>query len=128
MQEMQALKFLMNMPQKDSLILTDTLSDEELKSNILDEDYNYEDRKEFRCLSLQTKLQQYNVKRYKLSKIPTLSASANINQNAQDTKFDFFKSSEQWYTSSFIGLKLAMFPFLMAAQGMQESLQQNLIL
>ncbi len=30
------LKFLMNMPQKDSLVLTDTLSDEELKSNILD--------------------------------------------------------------------------------------------
>ena len=27
------------MPQKDQLILTDTLSDEELKSNILDENY-----------------------------------------------------------------------------------------
>ena len=46
------LKFLMNMPQKDSLILTDTLSEEELKSNVLDENYNYEDRKEFQLLGL----------------------------------------------------------------------------
>ena len=66
------LKFLMNMPQKDSLILTDTLSDEELKSNILDEDYNYEDRKEYQQLETTLKLGQYNVKRYQLSKIPTL--------------------------------------------------------
>ena len=65
------LKFLMNMPQKDNLILTDTLSDEELKSNILDEAYNYEDRKEYQQLETSIKLGQYNVKRYQLSKIPT---------------------------------------------------------
>ena len=46
----EGLKFLMNMPQKDQLILTDTLSDEELKSDILDENYNYEDRKEYQQL------------------------------------------------------------------------------
>jgi outer membrane protein TolC len=103
-----ALKFLMNMPQKDSLILTDTLSDEELKSNILEENYNYDDRKEFQLLGLQTKLQEFNVKRYKLSKIPTLSASGNFNQNAQRTKFNFFKSSERWFTSSFINFKIAV--------------------
>ena len=74
------LKFLMNMPQKDSLILTDTLSDEELKSNILDQNYNYEDRKEFQLLGLQSKLQEFNVRRYKLSKVPTLSFEASINR------------------------------------------------
>ena len=35
------LKFLLSMPQKDQLILTDTLSEQELKDNILDESYNY---------------------------------------------------------------------------------------
>lgn len=104
------LKFLMNMPQKDSLMLTDTLSDEELKSNILDENFNYDDRKEVQLLGLQTKLQEYNVKRYRLSKIPTLSASGNFSQNAQTTKFDFFKGSGSvpWYTTSFITFKLAV--------------------
>ena len=98
------LKFLMNMPQKDSLILTDTLSDEELKSNILDEAYNYEDRKEYQQLESSIKLGQYNVKRYRLSKIPTLSLSANYSKSAQRQQFDFFKGP--YFTSSFIALKL----------------------
>jgi outer membrane protein len=104
----EGLKFLMSIPQKQSLILTDTLSEEELKSNILDESYSYADRKEFQLLGLTNKLQQYNVKRYQLSKIPTLSAMASANKNAQRVKFDFFKGSEPWYTTSFINFKLAI--------------------
>jgi outer membrane protein len=98
------LKFLMHMPQKDSLILTDTLSDEELKSNILDEAYNYEDRKEYQQLETSIKLDKFNVKRYQLSKIPTLSLAANYSKSAQRQQFDFFKGP--YFTSSFISLKL----------------------
>ena len=98
------LKFLMNMPQKDSLILTDTLSDEELKSNILDEAYNYEDRKEYQQLESSITLGKYNVKRYRLSKLPTLSLAANYSKSAQRQQFDFFKGP--YFTSSFISLKL----------------------
>ncbi len=105
---MAGLKFLLNMPQKDSLILTDTLSDEELKSNILDESYNYEDRKEYQLLGLQTKLEQFNVKRYQLSKIPTLTFDANVAKNAQRTTFDFFKGGQPYYTTSFISFKLSI--------------------
>ena len=103
-----SLKFLMNMPQKDRLILTDTLSDAEIKSNILDENYNYEDRKEFQLLGLQTKLQEFNIRRYKLSKIPTLTFSANLNKNAQRTTFNFFKSGQPYFTTSFISFKLSV--------------------
>jgi len=104
------LKFLMNIPQKDSLVLTDTLSNEELKSNLLDESYNYGDRKDYQLLSLQTKLQQYNVKRYKLSKIPTLNLSGNFNENAQRTSFNFFKSgsSYPYFATSYVTLSLAV--------------------
>ena len=104
----EGLKFLMNIPQQDQIILTDTLSDEELKSGILNEDYNYEDRKEFQLLENSIELGQFNVKRYQLSKIPTLSFSANVNQNAQRNNFDFLKGSEPWYTSSFIGFNLSI--------------------
>jgi len=104
----EGLKFLMNIPQRDEIVLTDTLSDEELKSGILNEDYNYEDRKEFQLLENSIELGQFNVKRYQLSKIPTLSFSANVNQNAQRNKFDFFKGSEPWYTSSFISFNLSI--------------------
>ena len=98
------LKFLMNMPQKDSLILTDTLSDEELKSNILDEAYKYEDRKEYQQLETALQLGQYNVKRYQLSKLPTLSLVANYSKSAQRQQFDFFKGP--YFTSSFVALRL----------------------
>lgn len=106
----EGLKFLMNIPQKDQLILSDTLSDEELKSGILDENYNYEDRKEYQQLETLADLQKFNIKRYRLSKIPTISASANITQNAQRTTFDFFDFSKNqaWYSTSFLSFNIAI--------------------
>jgi outer membrane protein len=104
----EGLKLLMNVSEGDSLVLTDTLSDEEIKSNILDENYNYEDRKEYQQLETAIELDKYNVKRYQLSKIPTLSFSANFNRNAQRTTFNFLKNEEPWYTSSFISFNLAI--------------------
>ncbi len=98
------LKFLMNMPQRDQLILTDTLSEEELKSNILDQDYSYADRKEYQLLENSIDLGKYNVKRYQLSKLPTLSFAANYSKSAQRQQFDFFKGP--YFTSSFVALRL----------------------
>lgn len=102
----EGLKFLMGMPQQNSLILTDTLSEEELKSNILDQSYNYNNRKEFQLLDIATKLGEFNVRRYRLSKIPTLSATGSFNKNAQRTSFDFFKGGGQWFTTSFISMRV----------------------
>ena len=99
------LKFLLNMPQKETLVLTDTLSEDELKANILDEKYEYKDRKEFQLLTIATKLNEYNVKRYKLSRIPTISAFGSYQKNAQRSEFDFFKNGD-WFTTSLIGLKI----------------------
>ena len=104
----EGLKLLMNIPQSDSLYLSDTLSDEELKSNILDADYTYENRKEFQQLETAIELGKYNVKRYQLSRIPTLSFSANYNRNAQRTTFNFFKKEEPWFSSSFISFNLSI--------------------
>ncbi len=98
------LKFLMNMRQRDQLILTDTLSEEELKSNILDQDYSYADRKEYQLLENSIDLGKYNVKRYQLSKLPTLSFAANYSKSAQRQQFDFFKGP--YFTSSFVALRL----------------------
>ena len=98
------LKFLMSMPQKERLVLTDTLSEEELKMNILDETYNYTDRKEYQQLTLLEKLNGYNIKRYRLSKLPTVALSGNYNKTAQRQKFDFLQGT--YFTSSFIGLRI----------------------
>lgn len=103
---MQGLKFLMNVPMKDSIALTDTLSDEQIKSNILDEGYNYQDRKEYQLLGIEEDLQKLNIKRYQLSKLPTLRLTANITQSAQRSTFNFFKGGFPYYTTSFLGLSL----------------------
>ena len=102
------LKFLLSMPQKDKLVLTDTLNEEELKSNILEQDYNYKDRKEYQVLELGSKLNEFNIRRYKLSKLPTVSGMVSYNRNAQRTTFDFFKGGGDWFNTSFISLKVAV--------------------
>ena len=98
------LKFLINMPQKEELTLTDTLSEEELKTNILDESYNYKDRKEVQLSIINNKLQEYNVQRYKMSRLPVLSATASYAKQGYGNQFSFINGD--WYTTSFIGLNL----------------------
>ncbi len=100
-----ALKFLLNMPQKDVLVLTDSITEEMLKENILDSAFNYNDRKELQLLEVARELGNYNVRRYKLSYIPTLAAFASYQKNAQRSKFDFFNDGA-WFTTSVVGLKL----------------------
>ena len=102
------LKFLMSMPQKEKLILTDTLNEQELRSDLLNSAYNPEDRKEFQALNLALSLNKFNVKRYKLSKLPTLSGNFNYVRNAQRTKFDFFKGGQSWFNTALIGLRLSV--------------------
>ena len=101
------LKFLMNMPQKDSLLLTDSITEDKIKENILADNYKYEDRKEYQFLTIAKQLNEFNVRRYKLSYLPVLSAFGNYSKNAQRQRFDFFKGG-QWFTTSLIGLKLSI--------------------
>ena len=102
------LKLLMGMPGKDQLILTDTLSEQDVQLDLLDQPYNYSDRKEFRQLQSLERLRTYNLKRYKLAYFPTVSLSASYIRNAQRNKFDFFKSGEPWFTTSVIGINISV--------------------
>lgn len=98
------LKFLINMPQKEQLVLTDTLNEDELKSGILDSAYDYNDRKEFQLLTINGKLQSFSIKRYQLAKIPTLSGTVAYSKNAYGSEFNFINGD--WYTTSYVGLTL----------------------
>ena len=101
------LKTLMGMPLKDSLVLIDSISDNKLKDGMPeDEKYQYSDRKDFQYLSLAKSLREYNVRRYKLSYLPSLSFSANTSYSAQRTKFDLTHKSGTWFPSTFISFRL----------------------
>ncbi len=103
---LEGLKFLMGMPMKDSLVLTETLSDDEIKAGVLSEEYHFEDRKEYQQIQTLVELNKLNVKRYQLSKLPTLSLQANYSKSAQRNEFNFFKGP--YFTSSFIALRLSV--------------------
>jgi outer membrane protein TolC len=100
------LKYLMGMPMKYELVLTDTLSDSFLREGVLSDSVRYEDRQEYQLLKSVEKLNTYDIKRYKYTYIPTISLTGAYSRNAQRNTFDFFKGGEPWYTTSYIGLQI----------------------
>lgn len=102
------LKVLMGMPVKDEVVLKDTLSDSQIKDGILENSaYNYSDRKEFQYAQLGKKLREFDVKRYKLSQIPTVRLTGSYSKNAMRNKFDIFSKGD-WFTFSNIGVNISV--------------------
>lgn len=100
------LKFLIGMPEQDSLALTDEVTEDSIKSNTLQPwDSTYTDRKEFQSLQYANTLNAYNVKRYKYMYIPTAKLTSTYSEQAARNKFDFFGKGD-WYPSWFIGLNI----------------------
>jgi outer membrane protein len=102
------LKTLMGMPVKDTLVLMDRISEDQIKDDFTnDTSYQYTDRKDFQYLSLSRKLNEFNIKRYQLSYLPVLSLNGAYSKNAQRNKFDFLGGGS-WFTTSYIGVNLSV--------------------
>jgi len=102
-----ALKFLMNMPQAETLMLTDSVTEADLVNAVDTGSVDYKNRKEYQMLEVGLKLARYNVKRFQLSAYPTIALIASYNQNAQRNKFNFLQQGS-WYPTSLIGLRMQM--------------------
>ena len=102
------LKMLMGMPVKDSLVLTDVINENSLTNDVLTEnDFQYNVRKDYQYLSTIKKMNEYNIKRYQLSNLPTISMSGSYSKNAQRSKFDFFEGGN-WFTTSLVSLNVSL--------------------
>lgn len=102
------LKMNLGLTQADSLILKDTLSSDRLKENILDNSFTYENRNEIRLLNSTVKLQDYDVRRYKLSYAPTVSAFYNFQRTGQRNSQGNDNSPWFWYSTNLIGLNVSV--------------------
>ncbi|NDA61930.1 MAG: TolC family protein [Chitinophagia bacterium] len=103
------LKTLLGMHPQDTLELSDKLTESQIEITLLaDTGYSYQDRKEYQYLELAKKLNEYNIKRYELSYLPSLYFSGAYNKNAQRNTFDFLAKGGDWFTTSFIGFNLAV--------------------
>lgn len=102
------LKMLMGMPVKDSLVLTDVVNETSLNNDVLTENnFQYNVRKDFQYLGTIKKLNEYNIKRYQLSNLPTIAMAGSYSKNAQRSKFDFFEGGN-WFTTSLISLNVSL--------------------
>jgi len=94
------------MPTKDELVLTDELTEDKIKKDFLyDTAFIYSNRKDFQYLDLAKQLNELNIKRYKMSYLPTLALSGSYTKNAQRNEFNFFGKGD-WFTTSFVGLNI----------------------
>ena len=102
------LKTLIGMPVKESIVLKDNLSYDDVKSGLLtDTSAVYNNRKEYQYLQTIKHLNEYNIKRYRLAYLPTIAAMGSYSKNAQRNKFTFFEKGD-WYTTSYIGLNVSL--------------------
>jgi outer membrane protein len=102
------LKTLLGMPMQDTLVLSDSVTYDNIKDGVLENlAYDYSNRKEYQLSELQLKLRQYDIKRYQLTYFPTASLSGSYNRIAQSNKFNFFGGAK-WFPSSNIGLNISI--------------------
>ena len=102
------LKVLLGMPIRDSLVLTDTLTYEMVRdASLTDTLGHYTDRRDYQLLELNKKLNEYDIKRYRKTYIPTLSLTVNYAQNAYGEQWQIFKSGV-WYGSAYGGLNISI--------------------
>ncbi|MBD0284100.1 MAG: TolC family protein, partial [Flavisolibacter sp.] len=102
-----AMKFALGLPQQDVVVLKEDLTTEKIKEGILEPGFKYEDRAVIRTLSQTQRLQELDVRRNRLSNLPTVALSGNYSINAMGQKF-FTNPSTIWLNSSFIGLNVAL--------------------
>lgn len=102
------LKLLLGMPVSDELVLTDTISESQIREGILEASvYRYDDRKEYQYAMVGKKLNEFNIRRYQLSQIPTVTLSGNYAKSAQRDRFNFFGRGT-WFTVSAVDLNISV--------------------
>jgi outer membrane protein len=98
------LKLLMGMPMTDTLVLTEAITEKEIRDGVLDATaYSVKDRKEYQYAQIGVKLNEYNIRRYRLSRYPTVALSSAFNTNRQANKFGF---GGQWFNTAYVALNI----------------------
>ncbi|MCW3081320.1 TolC family protein [Segetibacter sp.] len=100
-----ALKYSIGIGQNDTVFLKEGLTNEDIKQNALDDNLKYEDRKEIQAIAYSRRLQELDVKRYKLGYLPTVSAIGGYTISGMGQQF-ITNSNFIWFKSALIGLNL----------------------
>jgi outer membrane protein len=104
----QVLKYMMGMNINATIILTDTILEERRLSinALLTEEKDYDRIPEYKVLNTVLRLNEYNLKRFQLAAIPTLSAFGSVGYNYGTDKFNDIFRLKDYLFNSMAGLQL----------------------
>jgi outer membrane protein TolC len=100
-----ALKFQMGMPLRQPLILSDTLSVENVTADLVTDTFSYASRIEYQLAQTQKEVNEFDLKRYKLKALPSLSLFGTGGTLRGSNKFDYFQNN-MWYGYVTVGASL----------------------
>ena len=104
------LKYQMGMDVNANLTLSDKLADVkfDFSNTISAQQFDYEKRVEFGLFQTQYTLAKLDLKRQRLSYLPTAFAYGSLSGSAQRNEFDIFDTDKKWFPTSVIGAKITM--------------------
>ncbi len=102
-----SLKFQMGMDVDQEIALTDELDDNQLGAELLTHPFDFENRVEYQMLKTSDKLLSYDLKRYKLGGLPTLSAFGNYGYILYNNT-DLFAKGDKWQDQAMVGVQLSL--------------------
>ena len=101
------LKFQMGMTIGNNIELTDSLDIAKVKNLTSQESTaDVSKRIEYNILETQLRLQEYNIKRYKVGYYPSLVGFANVSTTAQRSAFNILDPTRKWYPTGLLGATL----------------------
>jgi len=104
----QMLKYQIGMDMNAPIVLTDTALEERKQNTVLllDEQENYERIPEFNLLNTAERLNEFNLKRYQLTAIPTFNVFGTLGYNYGANKFNDIVSLSNYAFYSMVGLQM----------------------
>ena len=106
-QQLNGLKFFMNMPMGQEIVLDESSDLQDVLVPTADGmEEVLEARAEYKVLQTQKHLYNLNVKNVTAGYYPSLSAFAQANTNAQRNEFDFLDGDKPWFKAVSVGLQL----------------------
>lgn len=137
----ELLKFQMNYPLDQEIVLTDELTEEMAAANLDGylADWNYKNRPDYQVLETNRKLQNLNIKNNYAAALPTLAAFGNLGYSTQSPGVgglfktntaiadDGFVGPDKWYSFSSFGLSLNI-PIFSGLQRVHKIQQEKLTL
>jgi outer membrane protein len=104
----QMLKYQIGMDINTPIVLTDTVVEQRKQEalRLLAEDKNYSRVPEYNLMSTALQLNQYNLRRYRLAALPSLSGFWAYGSNYGSTRFNDVLMFDRYWSSSTLGLSL----------------------